>query len=104
MVIVSPFYFVAFFLAEKYVTSGYWVSYSPLDDKIPFVEEFVIFYLLWFPAVWCVGLYLLFREPDAFRRYIWFIMIGYTASLVIFFVFPNGQDLRPASFERSNVL
>jgi len=98
-----PFYFTAFYLAEKYITSGYWVSYSPLDDKIPFVEEFVIFYLLWFPAVWGVGLYLLFREPDAFRRYVWFIMIGYTASLVIFFIFPNGQNLRPAAFEQTNV-
>lgn len=98
-----PFYFAAFFLAEKHITSGYWVSYSPLDDKIPFVEEFVVFYLLWFPAIWLVGLYLLFREPDAFRRYIWFIMIGYTVSLIIFFIFPNGQNLRPAVFEQSNV-
>jgi membrane-associated phospholipid phosphatase len=98
-----PFYFIAFALAEKYITSGYWVSYLPLDDNIPFVGEFVLAYLLWFPAVWGMGILLLFIDPAAFRRYIWSIMIGYTISLAVYFIFPNGQDLRPDSFDRSSI-
>jgi hypothetical protein len=99
-----PFYFIAFSLAEKYITSGYWISYLPLDDSIPFVGEFVLAYLLWFPAVWGMGILLLFIDPAAFRRYIWSIMIGYTISLAVYFIFPNGQDLRPGSFDHSNIL
>ncbi len=97
-----PVYFIAFHLAENYVTTQYWVSYTPLDDKIPFIEEFVIAYIAWFPAIWGIGNYLLFFDPDAFRRYIWAIIIGYCISLVVFFVFPNGQDLRPESFNEQN--
>ena len=98
-----PVYFVSFCLAEKYVTSQYWVSYTPLDDKIPFIEEFVIAYIAWFPAIWVTGIFLLFFDPGAFKRYIWSIIIGYSFSLVVFFVFPNGQDLRPGSFSQPNV-
>lgn len=40
----------------------------------------------------------------AFRRMMYFIMLTYSISLVIFFLFPNCQQLRPASFPRDNVL
>lgn len=97
-----PFYFSLFYLAENYVSTNYWASYTPLDDRIPFIEEFVIAYIIWFPAVWGVGIFLLFADPDAFRRYIWSLMIGYTFSLAVFFIFPNGQNLRPVAFENHN--
>lgn len=98
-----PVYFFSFFLAESSITTQYWVSYTPLDDKIPFVEEFVIAYIAWFPAIWLTGLFLLFVDPEAFRRYIWTIIIGYSVSLVVFFIFPNGQNLRPRAFSQPNV-
>lgn len=98
-----PVYFTAFWLAERYVSSGYWVSYTPLDDQIPFIEQFVIAYIAWFPAIWGIGIYLLLFDPDAFRRYIWSIIIGYSFSLAVFFIFPNGQNLRPGSFNHTNV-
>jgi len=46
-----PIYLTAFCLAEKYTSSRYWVSYTPLDDQIPFIEHFVIAYIAWFPAI-----------------------------------------------------
>jgi membrane-associated phospholipid phosphatase len=98
-----PVYFTAFSLAENYITTDYWVSYTPLDDKIPFIEQFVIAYAVWFPAIWGTGLYLLFRDPDPFRRYVWSLIIGYSFSLAVYFIFPNGQNLRPASFEHTNI-
>ncbi len=98
-----PVYFVAFSLAESNITAHYWVSYIPLDDSIPFIEEFVIAYIAWFPAIWGIGIYLLLKDPCAFRRYVWSIIIGYSFSLIVFFVFPNGQNLRPSSFDHTNM-
>jgi membrane-associated phospholipid phosphatase len=98
-----PVYFISFCLAEKYITSQYWVSYTPLDDKIPFIGEFVVAYIAWFPAIWGIGIFLLFFDSDAFKRYVWSIIIGYSFSLLVFFVFPNGQNLRPDSFSHSDI-
>ena len=58
-----PVYFFSFFLAESSITTQYWVSYTPLDDKIPFVEEFVIAYIAWFPAIWLTGLFYCSSTP-----------------------------------------
>lgn len=98
-----PIYLVTFHLAETYITSQYWVVHTPLDDKIPFVEEFVLAYTIWFPALWGICLYLFFRDPGAFKRFIWFIIISYSLCLAFYFIFPNGQNLRPRSFADPNV-
>jgi len=98
-----PIYLAAFFLAEKYITTDYWVSYIPFDDVIPFIDWFVIFYCLWYPFMIVTGLYLLLKDIPAFERYMWFIIIGFTIGIAICILFPNGQDLRPAEFERENI-
>lgn len=92
-----PLYLVAFFLVEKVISydSPYWVSYLPLDDKIPFVEWFIVFYYLWFPSMVIVGLKLIVEDGDKFRRYIWFLATGFSLSVLIFFLLPSGQNLRP---------
>ena len=41
-------YFPWFNWLEKKVTTGYSVIYSPLDSYIPFVEFFIVPYLLWY--------------------------------------------------------
>ena len=100
-----PAYLIGFFWVESYVPadSNYWVSYTPLDDLIPFVEYFVIPYYLWYPFMVVTGLYLLFRDAPAFSRYMLAIAFGFTASIIFFALFPNGQNLRPATFERDNI-
>lgn len=92
-----PLYLVAFFTVEKVISfdSPYWVSYLPLDDKIPFVEWFILFYYLWFPSMVIVGLKLIVEDGDKFRRYIWFLATGFSLSILFFFIMPNGQNLRP---------
>ncbi|NMA67679.1 MAG: phosphatase PAP2 family protein, partial [Clostridiaceae bacterium] len=90
-------------LAEKHITTDYWVSYIPFDDVIPFLEGFVIFYCLWYPFMILTGLYLLIKDIPAFERYMWFIIFGFTISITICIIFPNGQDLRPLEFERVNL-
>ncbi len=103
LVLYAPLYLIAFFLLERHVVTDYWVSYTPFDDKIPFLEGFVVFYGLWYPLLVGTGLYLLLRDVPAFRRYMYFIIIGFSLSLAICLVFPNGQDLRPVTFARDNV-
>jgi len=90
-------YIGAFILAEKLITTGYWVSWCPLDDRIPFVKEFVLVYVLWYPLMVGMTFYLLFTDRRAFVRYAAAVIAGLSASVIIFFIFPSGQEMRPAS-------
>lgn len=100
-----PIYLIMFFVTEKVIDAdyNYWVSYVPFDDVIPFVDWFVIFYVLWYPVLIGVGLILLIKDKSAYERYFFMIMIGFTASIIFFWIFPNGQDLRPETFENDNI-
>lgn len=98
-VLYLPFYLLLFFITEKLVTTNYWVSYCPLDDIIPFCPPFVLFYVLWYPLMVGTGLFLMWKDPRAFIRYMYFVSIGLTTSLIICLLFPNGQDLRPVLTE-----
>ena len=103
-VLYVPFYLILFYIAERVVTDNYWVSYLPLDDKIPFNEWFVIPYCLWYPAMIYAGVLLMATQPDAFNRYMLYMSIGFTFCIVFCLIFPNGQDLRPAVMPRDNIL
>ena len=98
-----PVYLLSFVLLEHMPASGYWPTQLPLDDAIPFCEYFVIFYCLWYVLLIGVGLYLLFRDRDAFRRYMQFLAITFFLSELIWILVPNGQDLRPAVMPRDNL-
>lgn len=43
------------------------------------------------------------KDGGAFRRYMKFIAATFTLSTLICFLIPNGQDLRPETFERHNI-
>ena len=99
-----PVYGMAFFFVERISTDRVWrVMHCALDDLIPFCEYFVIFYCLWYVLLIGVGLYLLFRDRDAFRRYMQFLAITFFLSELIWILVPNGQDLRPAVMPRDNL-
>ena len=91
-----PIYLILFFVVEHVITDNYWVSYCPLDDMIPFVRQFVFVYVLWYPLMAGMALWLLFRSKRAFLRYAHAVIAGLTLSIVIFFIWPSGQNLRPA--------
>ncbi|MBP3389487.1 MAG: phosphatase PAP2 family protein [Clostridia bacterium] len=104
--LIVPAYLAGFFLVERLIPSGsaYWVSYLPIDDWIPFCEWFVIPYVLWYPFLAGIGVYTLLKEPEEFKKYMTFIGVSFMSALVIFVLFPTGQELRPAVMERDNVL
>ncbi|MBQ7011391.1 MAG: hypothetical protein IJN63_06760 [Clostridia bacterium] len=103
---VFPIYLLSYFAVEAIVpTTDYWVSYIPLDDHIPFVEQYVVFYVMWYALLAVTGLYLLLFNGEGLKKYCAFIGIGFFTVLIFSLFFPNGQDLRPdlATLGRENV-
>lgn len=92
-----------FFYLERKVTSHYYIIHSPLDKYIPFVEYFIIPYLLWFVFIAAVVLYFFFSDTAGFYRLCTFLITGMTIFLIISTIFPNGLALRPTTFERDNI-
>ena len=97
------FYFPWFSYLERTVTSHFHIIHMPIDDKIPFIEHFIIPYYLWFAYVAVAVLYFLLKNKDEYYRLCAFLFIGMTVFLVISTVYPNGHYLRPDTFERDNI-
>ena len=91
-----PVYLIWFTILERTVRTGYYVSHMALDDAIPFVPQFVLVYVLWYPYLLVPAAYLYFRDAKAFVRFGMYFVASFSISMLICSVFPNGQDLRPA--------
>lgn len=100
-----PVYGLAFYTLEWVFPQNYYSPmYHPLDDVIPFAEFFVIPYVFWY--IYMVGsvAYTFFRDTGAFRRMMYFYMIVFGVSTLVFFLYPTRQDFRPETFPRDNIL
>lgn len=98
-----PAIIVMYIVPELIITENYHVTELAADRVIPYIPQFIVPYLLWFPMLAALGLWLLFRDGGAFRRYMWFLTAAYAAGTAVFLLFPNGQDLRPAAFDAKNL-
>ncbi len=100
-----PVYGMLFVFVERfYHVDSYFSTHCALDDLIPFSEWFLIPYLFWFVALVGMHLYLLMYDIDGFQKFMKFVIISWTLSIVIFLVFPTCQDLRPDVLPRNNLL
>ena len=99
-----PVYMVMYLAMEKLFPIPLYWSHTPLDALIPFCEAFVIPYSLWYPLLIAVGVYLLRRDIPAYHRYMAFLAATFFLSALIWFLYPNGQALRPAVMPRDNLL
>ncbi|MGL6199989.1 MAG: phosphatase PAP2 family protein [Lachnospiraceae bacterium] len=103
-VLLYAFIYMPWFLwLEKTVTKEFYVIHSSLDDYIPFIEYFVVPYLLWFIFIAVTLGYLFFRDTQGFYKLALFLFSGMTIFLIISTIFPNGLDLRPDTFARDNI-
>lgn len=93
-----------FLLLEKHVVTDYTLVTINLDKYIPFNELFVIPYFLWFAYIAATIAYFFFTSKTDYYKCCAFLFIGMTICLLIYTVWPNGQNLRPTSFERDNIL
>ena len=60
--------------------------------------------MFWFAYLVGMVVYGCLFDLNSFRRYMYFIMITYTVTIVLYMLFPTCQNLRPAVFERDNAL
>lgn len=102
LLVIWLVYIILYFGSQQLICREPWISYIPLDDKIPFLEGFVLLYILWFPCLTAVTLYTLLRDPAAFRRFMWFVAIGFIPMTIWFVLQPCGVDLRPDPLPRDN--
>ena len=98
-----PVYLAAFFIIEHFITDNYWATQTVLDSYVPFCEWFIFPYVSWSPLLVVLGVYLILRDGEGFRRYMWYIMVTFTTAVVFCILIPNGQDLRPAVMEHHNL-
>ena len=80
-----------FFYLEKHITTDYHLIHASLDDKIPFIEYFIIPYTLWFAFIAVtIGYFFFFGEKSEFYRLIILLFSGMTIFLIVSTVYPNG--------------
>ncbi len=54
------------FYFENHVTTKYHVMQTALDERIPFIEYFIVPYLMWFAFIAVVFLYFFFTDVQDF--------------------------------------
>ena len=98
------FYFAMYFLTENLIAPESCHSmHCALDDKIPFNEYFVIFYVGWYFLVAGSLLYTMLTDVKNFSRLQTYIIITQVFAMAIYIMWPSRQDLRPEVFPRENI-
>lgn len=102
LLIYWPVYGLTFWLLERGLTLTYHPVEVAFDAKIPFCEFFVFPYYFWFVFLFGIHVYTGLYDIPAFKKLMYFIMITYTVTTVIYLVYPTCQNLRPTEFARDN--
>lgn len=98
-------YFALYFLTENLIPAeACHVVHCRLDDIIPFCEWFVIPYVFWYLLIVGSLVYFMLYNIESFSRMSKYIFITQMVAMAIYIIYPNRQDLRPATFERENFL
>ena len=94
-----PIFGLGFSYVERFYPVAHYIEmHCALDDLIPFNEWFLIPYLFWFVYLIGAVAYTFFFDVPGFRRMMRFVMITYSVTLIIYFLFPTCQMLRPEVF------
>lgn len=99
-----PIFGLFFLTVERlWIRASYYPMHCSWDDAIPFCEYFLIPYLFWFVFLIGIHIYTLLFDTESFKKLMRFIILSYSAAMLIYILFPNCQELRPVVFERDNV-
>ena len=100
-----PVFGLRYLLIETcHPTGFYHPVHCPLDDRIPFLEGFLIPYFLWYFGMIGIHFCLYLRQDPAFRQYSRYLMVSMGISTAMFLLYPTCQNLRPQMFPRDNIL
>ena len=58
-----------------------------------------MFYVIWYPLFVMVGIPTLIRDGEAFKRWMYYLMVVLTGTLIFDVLVPNGQHLRPENVQ-----
>ncbi len=84
-----PLFGLGFSYVERFYPVAHYINmHCALDDLIPFNEWFLIPYLFWFVYLIGAVAYTFFFDVPGFRRMMRFVMITYSVTLIIYFLFP----------------
>ena len=100
--LVLPVYLTLFFIIEHFIKDNYWATQTSIDYLIPFIPQFIVIYDSWSFLLFALGIYLIVKDPEGFRRYMWTILLTFFTATAFCALVPNGQDLRPAVMEQHN--
>lgn len=98
-----PLFGIGFWTLERGLNLNYHAVSCALDAKIPFNEFFVIPYYFWFVFLIGMSVYSFFYDVPTFKRFMKYVIITYTATLIIYVIYPTSQELRPPEFTRHNI-
>ena len=99
-----PLFFLLYYLTETYIPPEHChLIHIPLDDRIPFCEGFVIFYVGWYLLIVLTLGYFLLRRGESFKCLQTYIIIVQLLAVAVFILYPSRQDLRPEVFPRRNL-
>lgn len=99
-----PIFGLLFLTVERlWIRKSYFPVYCAWDDAIPFCEYFLIPYLFWFVFLIGIHFYTLLWDTESFKKLMRFVIVSYSATMLIYILFPNCQELRPMAFERDNI-
>ena len=87
--VYSIIYILLFSYLEHRPVHSYHIVHTVFDDWIPFCEFFIVPYMLWFP-------YMILAVTFN-------LMMGMTVFLIVSYVYPNAQHIRPTEFPRDNI-
>ncbi|MBQ4332920.1 MAG: phosphatidic acid phosphatase [Clostridia bacterium] len=99
-----PLYGIGFYTFELILPLDFHPIYCVVDDWIPFCEWFVIPYYWWFVILVGMVAYTALFNFEVYYRYMYFIIITYSVTLLIYLIYPSSQELRPEIFPRDNIL
>lgn len=99
------FYFAAYVLTERLIPPEKCYSvHIPWDDWIPFMEIFLIPYIIWYVLIAASLGWFALRDVKSFKALQIYLMIVQVISVLCHILLPTRQDLRPTEFPRDNLL
>lgn len=98
-------YFALYALTERLIPEeACHVIHCSLDDKIPFLEGFAVFYVGWYGLVLFSLVYFLLYNVSGFRKLQTYILTVQLLATLVYILYPSRQALRPEVFPRENLL
>lgn len=97
-------YFFLYYLTENLISrEACHVIHCPLDDRIPFCEFFVVFYVLWYALIVLSLGYFLLYNVRSFKKLQTYIILVQVLATIVYVFYPSRQELRPEIFPRQNI-